>query len=775
MKEQHSRSASTLFDLMDATDPASGFSSVTDERQARPSVTSPDAHLRHLQKQFDHLHEEIYKKGGVKPTNAAIDEVGKLIFLKLHLERAPEYRLQSGIGQGKRFADIFKSTYLQQRGKRAARELQDAFREISTLEQYATRDASGEIQTLFPYQEALRLDQPDVLAMAIELLSRISVSVFADQNVDAGAPAESSLAHQDLLGYAYDVFLRGRYDNAGGLGTYLTPNPVVEAMTAMAFAQITEQQLWAKRGDAPERNRWVPTPGEENLPAFLMGDICCGTGRFLVKALEETRRRIFDSAVQEDSVKIDWFAQLKRHSFLGADQSASSILKARINFLMFGESHARLLTVEDSILDERIDRLVGKFDLILTNPPFGDGKYETRAGLAKMRRPDLGLHLGWSWKNGEENRKPLPRADPALLFIDRNLQLLKPNGLLYIVVPDGILESAYTYAHRYLLGNAALRAVVSLPKDTFAIAGTTAKTSFVCFQKLATDNVKPYSVYMAVANHVGFIKKGKVEVPDPQGDDLPAIVTAWRDASRPEMTDEIFELNHQPPIMRVPHNLLSDVITAHTYHPDRLKAEKAINGMNGNSRDLSAIVSLVKPQVAGRDQQTQFFISVLHVDEKSNVDWNAATSHNPSSKGLRCYPNDIIFSCLNPSKVRVAVIPGDVTGQILCSTEFAILRCKPNEDPYFIALALKAETSQRQIIPMARGTSSSRRRVREQDLLGIRVPYPDSATRQRIAAQFRTALENARDAFRLNYESQQNLDEYIRSISAEKATTEKAR
>ena len=34
-----------------------------------------------------------------------------------------------------------------------------------------------------------------------------------------------------------------------------------------------------------------------------------------------------------------------------------------------------LVTVEDSILDDRIDHLMGKFDLILINPPFGDGKH----------------------------------------------------------------------------------------------------------------------------------------------------------------------------------------------------------------------------------------------------------------------------------------------------------------------------------------------------------------------------------------------------------------
>ena len=165
--------------------------------------------------------------------------------------------------------------------------------------------------------------------------------------------------------------------------------------------------------------------------------------------------------------------------------------------LLYGEDHSQLLKVDDSIIDPHIDRLAGKFDLILTNPPFGSGKYDDPKGLAKMRRDDLGLELGWSWRPGNRHRpKEIPKADPASLFIDRNLQLLKPGGRLLIVVPDGILcNSGDAHIREYLMGTrdeetgeflggkALLKAVVSLPTETFSIAGTGAKTSFMYLQK----------------------------------------------------------------------------------------------------------------------------------------------------------------------------------------------------------------------------------------------------------------------------------------------------
>lgn len=766
MKKQSLSQTLTLFDIDSehSQQPSETVRSADgSQHQEAYASLNPRSDLRAIQKQFDDLHEEIYKKGGVKPTNAAIDEVGKLIFLKLHLEQNSDYQLQSGEGQGKRFADIFNALYVQRHGKRAVRELQDAFREISTLPGYAIA-TGGEIQTIFPYQEPLRLDHPDVLAMAIRTLSALSLSVSDDYLLGNEQKQWETFAHQDLLGCAYDVFLRGRYDNAGGLGTYLTPSQVVDCMVNMAFSHISDQQLWARRGDPGERVRWQPQPEEKDGPAFLVGDVCCGTGRFLMRALAEVRRRILGVPDKGDQEKLGWLAQMKQHSFFGADQAASSIVKARLNFLLFGETHAQLLTVEDSILDERIDQLAGKFDLILTNPPFGEGKYETRAGLAKMRRGDLGLQLGWSWKADEDiMKRPLRRADPALLFLDRNLQLLKPGGLLLIVLPDGILGPAYSHAHRYLMGKATLRAIVSLPRDTFAITGTVAKTSFVCLQKQEQRDESP--VFMAVANHVGYVKKGTVEIPDPDGDDLPVIAAAYRNfAQAPQQSRGV--LSHHPMIVSVTYSELHESFTPHTYHPDRASAEQTIASLNGESRCLQDVASLAKPELAAHTERTRYFISVLHVDEKSNVDWDAAASHAPSSKGLRCHPNDIIFSCLNPSKIRVTVIPDDTDGEILCSTEFAILRAQPTEDPYFIALALKAKTSQRQIIPLARGTSSSRRRVRERDLLSVILPYPDVVTRQTMATQFREALERARHALALNRESLLALDRYIHANRA---------
>jgi type I restriction enzyme M protein len=156
------------------------------------------------------------------------------------------------------------------------------------------------------------------------------------------------------------------------------------------------------------------------------------------------------------------------------------------------------------------------------------------AGLALGAKPD---------SNG--NWTPVKSVDPAVLFIDRCLQLLKPGGRLLIVVPDGILcNSGDRYVREYIMGRkdestgqfvggkAIVRAVVSLPQVTFRLSGAGAKTSFLYLQKKrAGDEQGP--VFMAVASEVGFDVKQNKEVLTGVND-LVKIVEAYKVGPAPD-------------------------------------------------------------------------------------------------------------------------------------------------------------------------------------------------------------------------------------------------
>ena len=113
---------------------------------------------------------------------------------------------------------------------------------------------TGAQNTIFPADDYLRLNSPENLAFAVEIFQ--DIRLIPDPN-------DKRQVHEDLLGWAYDVFLRGKYDGSGGLATYLTPSQVTECMAQMAFHDISDEEIWAgykgigSRDDATQKRRRI--------------------------------------------------------------------------------------------------------------------------------------------------------------------------------------------------------------------------------------------------------------------------------------------------------------------------------------------------------------------------------------------------------------------------------------------------------------------------------------------------------------------------------------
>jgi len=78
-----------------------------------------------------------------------------------------------------------------------------------------------------------------------------------------------------------------------------------------------------------------------------------------------------------------------------------------------------------------LDSNNGSVDLVLTNPPFG-----ARFSQADIHR-EGGLNLPF-FSSPIQLRGPI--VDSELLFIDRDLHLLREGGLLAIIVPDSVIS-----------------------------------------------------------------------------------------------------------------------------------------------------------------------------------------------------------------------------------------------------------------------------------------------------------------------------------------------
>jgi N-6 DNA Methylase len=456
---------------------------------------------------LDALHEMLYTRGGIRPVNAAIEELAKIVLLQLKHAHDPDWAPH---GEPP-LRETLDPERLRAGGDPGT--VKRAFSAMIALPEFAARVPGDDLQPIWPLDEPFRLERVDVLEAALSIIEPEMIR-------------ELEYRHDyDLLGTAFDVLLRGRYDHSGGLATYLTPHSVATTLAQLCLADLDVSPDWE--------------PGQ---PCF--GDPCCGTGRFLVAGLREARRiaNEFDS----DERAARYLDAFTASGLLAADQSPSAVAKARLNLLLFGVAHPRVFTVDDSITDPHLSLARGRMRLILTNPPFGEGKYDSPEGIASTHRllPSTG-------KNGA--------IDPALAFVARCLDLLGDGGVLGIILPDGLVDGA-TLRRALLasdsetrLRDVSIQANISLPTATFALAGTVARTSAVVLRKGAG---RRDFVFLAKAEHVGYLKQSGSAVVDPAGDDLPAIAALgcklWTGQRTPNFAGGPETLSARPQVTLAP-------------------------------------------------------------------------------------------------------------------------------------------------------------------------------------------------------------------------------
>ena len=76
------------------------------------------------------------------------------------------------------------------------------------------------------------------------------------------------------------------------------------------------------------------------------------------------------------------------------------------------------------------------------------------------------------------------KTKTEILFIERCLALLRPGGRLGIVLPEGIFNNpSLAYVREFCENRAFIRAVVSLPQETFLSSGASVKASLLFLQK----------------------------------------------------------------------------------------------------------------------------------------------------------------------------------------------------------------------------------------------------------------------------------------------------
>lgn len=229
-----------------------------------------------------------------------------------------------------------------------------------------------------------------------------------------------------LLNDIYEKLLK-ELQGAGNYGEFYTPRPLTRFIVDVIDPKLGEKVL----------------------------DPACGTGGFLVNAIEHVRKNYVKT--QADEKKL-------HNSIYGVELKSLPHLLAITNMILHG------IEVPDNIRrDDMLSRPLTEYtpkdrvDVIVANPPFGA-----------------------SVKDGTEKNFPseMRTKETALLFFILFIHLLKPNGRAGVVLPDGVLfgEGAATKIKEKLLKECNVHTIVRLPQGVFnPYAGV--NTNLVFFEK----------------------------------------------------------------------------------------------------------------------------------------------------------------------------------------------------------------------------------------------------------------------------------------------------
>jgi type I restriction enzyme M protein len=243
-----------------------------------------------------------------------------------------------------------------------------------------------------------------------------------------------------------------------------------------------------------------PKIGEKVVDPF------CGTGGFLIYAFDVISEKIRNQDFAEEE-KERWKKELSNKSLYGTDWKERTSQACKMNMLVHGDGSAGIF-MHDGLTDVEGDIEPGKFDICLTNPPFGSSESDN----VILNQYELG-----SGRNSQSRE---------ILSIERSLELVKPGGEVAIVIIDGILNNdSNQYVRDYIKRNAWIKGIVSLNPETFEGYGARAKTSILFLErKEEPDSGEQDETFMAIAENTGYAPNGD-RVP---GNDLPDILLAYQ-------------------------------------------------------------------------------------------------------------------------------------------------------------------------------------------------------------------------------------------------------
>lgn len=304
-------------------------------------------------------------------------------------------------------------------------------------------------------------DNKDGKAMTGDELSNFIINLFnalKELEINETTPIRGRIVREvfeDLNNYMKDGVLIRQVVNV------LNEIDLTDFQTRHAFNEIYETILKDLQSAGKSGEFYTPRAVTDFVVKMVdpkigesVADFACGTGGFLVSALNHMKESAEDTSSNEELKK----------SFYGVEKKSLPYLLCTTNMLLHDINEPNIIrgnSLEKNVRDYEEE---DKFDVILMNPPYG----------------------GTEKKSVQQNfPSELRNSETADLFMVEILYRLKQNGRVGIVLPDGILfgiDNTKTAIKKKLLEECNLHTIVRLPASVFAPYASIA-TNLLFFDK----------------------------------------------------------------------------------------------------------------------------------------------------------------------------------------------------------------------------------------------------------------------------------------------------
>lgn len=286
----------------------------------------------------------------------------------------------------------------------------------------------------------------------------------------------------DVKGNAYEILLGKTF--LGSLGQHFTPRTVVNFMIDMVNPA------------GMMNSQYIPT----------VIDPSCGTGGFLVRCLETYLEKA-EQLKLSDSIKM----KIRKETIFGIDLNPRSAKVTKMNMSLHGDGHGSIFTGNGLLPLKGLEDK--KFDVILTNPPFG----------VTVKDEDI-LKL---YREGKDKKGKVKKsADSTYLFTEHCIDLLNEKGKIGILLPNGILNnSSDTDSRKSILDHISVDAMISLPNRSFKFAKANACTGILFGHK---GGQKAKYIFMGIPEEIGYERVTQYATEIKQNDLIP-LLNSYKD------------------------------------------------------------------------------------------------------------------------------------------------------------------------------------------------------------------------------------------------------